>query len=37
MIDYKEKFEKTKIAGAIAAGTLDEICSLKIALQKVIL
>tara|TARA_B100001121_G_C18672505_1_gene614609 strand:+ start:798 stop:1571 length:774 start_codon:yes stop_codon:yes gene_type:complete len=27
MIDYKEKFEKTKIAGAIAAGTLDEICS----------
>ena len=24
-IDYKEAFEKTKIAGSIAAGALDEV------------
>ena len=27
MINYKEKFEKTKLAGSIAANTLDELCS----------
>ena len=27
MINYKEKFEKTKLAGSIAANTLDELCT----------